>query len=93
VLSSRGDDGGHLELLSLFFVINKDVPYFALSELLNLFLSDLVAEFIPKTWHIWDKWRIFFYFIFTLYTYLIFFKRDKLLSKKIKSKYENIKLK
>jgi hypothetical protein len=35
----------------------------------------------------------FFYFIFTLYPYWIFVKRDKLLSKKIKSKYENIKLK
>jgi hypothetical protein len=39
-----------------------------------------------------DKWRIF-YFIFTLYPYWIFVKRDKLLSKKIKYKYENIKLK
>jgi hypothetical protein len=53
---------------------------------------DLVAEFIPKTWHIWDKSRIF-YGIFTLYPYWIFVKRDKLLSKKIKFKYENIKLK
>jgi hypothetical protein len=35
-----------------------------------------------------DKWRIF-YFIFTLYPYWIFVKRDK----KIKYKYENIKLK
>jgi hypothetical protein len=35
----------------------------------------------------------FFYFIFTLYPYWIFAKRDKLLSKKIKVKYENKKLK
>jgi uncharacterized membrane protein SpoIIM required for sporulation len=35
----------------------------------------------------------FFYFIFTLYPYWIIVKRDKLLSKKIKYKYENIKLK
>jgi hypothetical protein len=52
----------------------------------------LVEEFFPKTWHIWDKWRIF-YFIFTLYAYGIFVKRDKLLSKKIKFKYEYIKFK
>jgi hypothetical protein len=39
-----------------------------------------------------DKWRIF-YFIFTLYPYWVFVKRDKLWSKKIKYKYENIKLK
>jgi hypothetical protein len=45
---------------------------------------DLVVEFIPKTWHIWDNWRIFFNFIFTLYPYWIFVKRDKFLSKKIK---------
>jgi hypothetical protein len=56
-------------------------------------IPDLVAEFIPKTWHIWDKWRIFLNFIFTLYPYWIFVKRDKLLSKKIKFKYENIKFK
>jgi hypothetical protein len=35
----------------------------------------------------------FFYLIFILYPYWIFVKRDKLLSKKIKYKYENIKLK
>jgi hypothetical protein len=35
----------------------------------------------------------FFYFIFSLYPYWIFVKRDKLLSKKIKYKYENIKFK
>jgi hypothetical protein len=35
----------------------------------------------------------FLNFIFTLYPYWIFFKRDKLLSNKIKYKYENIKLK
>jgi hypothetical protein len=35
----------------------------------------------------------FFYFIFTLYPYWIFVKRDTLLSKKITFKYENIKLK
>jgi hypothetical protein len=35
----------------------------------------------------------FFYFIFTLYPYWIFVKRDKLLGKKIKFKYENIKFK
>jgi hypothetical protein len=35
----------------------------------------------------------FFSFIFTLYPYWSFVKRDKLLSKKIKYKYENIKLK
>jgi hypothetical protein len=53
---------------------------------------DLVAEFIPKTWHIWDKKNgTFFNFIFTLYSYSIFVKRDKLLSKIIKFKYENIK--
>jgi hypothetical protein len=52
----------------------------------------LVAEFIQKEWHIWDQRRIF-YFIFTLYPYWIFVKRDKLLGKKIKYKYENIKLK
>jgi hypothetical protein len=52
----------------------------------------LVAEFIQKEWHIWDKWRIF---LFTFHTIplLEFVKRDKLLSKKIKYKYENIKLK
>jgi hypothetical protein len=33
----------------------------------------------------------YFYFILTLYPYWIFVKRDKLLSKKIKFKYENIK--
>jgi hypothetical protein len=57
------------------------------------FNPDLLAEFIPKTWHIWDKWRIVFNFIFTLYPYWIFVKRDKLLSKTIKFKYENINLK
>jgi hypothetical protein len=51
---------------------------------------DLAAEFIPKAWHIWDKWRIF-HFIFTLYPYWICVKRDKLLSETIKFKYENIK--
>jgi hypothetical protein len=35
----------------------------------------------------------FFPSIFTLYPYWIFVKLDKLLSKKIKFKYENIKLK
>jgi hypothetical protein len=35
----------------------------------------------------------FLNFIFTLYPYWIFVKRDKLLSKNIKYKYENIKLK
>jgi hypothetical protein len=35
----------------------------------------------------------FFNFIFTLCPYWIFAKRDKLLSKKIKFKYENMKLK
>jgi hypothetical protein len=35
----------------------------------------------------------FFIFIFTLYPYWIFVKRDKLFSKKIKFKYENKKLK
>jgi hypothetical protein len=52
---------------------------------------DLVAEFIPKAWPILDKWGIF-YFIFTLNSYWKFVKRDKLFSKKIKFKYENIKL-
>jgi uncharacterized membrane protein SpoIIM required for sporulation len=33
------------------------------------------------------------YFIFTLYPYWIFVKRDKLLSKKIKFKYKNKKFK
>jgi hypothetical protein len=35
----------------------------------------------------------FFKFYFTLYPYWIFVKRDKLLNKKIKFKYENIKFK
>jgi hypothetical protein len=35
----------------------------------------------------------FFYLIFTLYPYWIIVKRDKLLRKKIKYKYENIKFK
>jgi hypothetical protein len=43
----------------------------------------LVAEFIPKTWHIWDKWRNFFYFHTKVCPYWLFAKRDKLLSKKI----------
>jgi hypothetical protein len=56
------------------------------------YIPDLVAEFIPKTWHIWDKWRIFI--LFSHYTPPgIFVKYDKLLSKKIKLEYENIKLK
>jgi hypothetical protein len=50
---------------------------------------DLVAEIIPKTWHIWDKWLIFF----TLYPYWIVVKSDKLVIKNIKFKYENIKSK
>jgi hypothetical protein len=33
---------------------------------------------------------VFFYFIFTLYPYWIFVKRDKLLSKMIKFKYEKL---
>jgi hypothetical protein len=57
-----------------------------------IYNPDLVAEFIPKTWHIEDKWRIFLFYFHTI-PLLDFVKRDKLLSKKIKFKYENIKFK
>jgi hypothetical protein len=50
---------------------------------------DSGTEFIPNT--LWEKWRIF-NFIYILYAYWIFVKRDKLLGKLIKFKYENIKL-
>jgi hypothetical protein len=39
------------------------------------------------------KMAHFFYFTFILYPYWVFVKRDKLLSRLIKFKYENIKLK
>jgi hypothetical protein len=52
----------------------------------------MVAEFIPKH-GTFGLNGAFIYFIFTLYPYWIFVKRDKLLSKKIKFKYENIKFK
>jgi hypothetical protein len=50
------------------------------------------TEFIPNTLRLWEKWHIF-YFIFILYAYWIFVKRDKLLNKLIKFEYENMKLK
>jgi hypothetical protein len=66
--------------------INYD--FFSLS-----YNPDSGTEFIPNNMsRLWEKGRIF-YFIFILYAYWIFVKRDKLLSKLIKFKYENIKLK
>jgi hypothetical protein len=54
---------------------------------------DSVTKFIPNTLlRLWEKWHIF-YFIFIIYTYWIFVKRDKPLSKLIQSKYGSIKIK
>jgi hypothetical protein len=48
---------------------------------------DWDEEFIPNTWHTWDQFGRIFYFIFILFPYWIFVKRDTLLSKKIKFQY------
>jgi hypothetical protein len=41
---------------------------------------DLGTEFIPNTFRLWEKWRIFFLnFTCILYPYWVFVKRDKFL--------------
>jgi hypothetical protein len=42
-------------------------PYDIKYDFFNLSHNpDLVAEFIPKTWHIWDKWRKFLFYFHTI---------------------------
>jgi hypothetical protein len=54
---------------------------------------DSGTEFIPNTLQLWEKLCIFF-ILLSYYTYTGFFvKRDKLLNKLIKFKYESIKFK
>jgi hypothetical protein len=47
---------------------------------------DSGTEFIPNSVRLWEKWRIFH-----TNPAGVFVKRDQLLSKRIKFKYENIK--
>jgi hypothetical protein len=68
-------DGKQLPLDILFF--NFDVFIIKLYGtgtciIYDFFSPDLVAEFIPKTWHIWDKWSIFFKFFFQTISVLDF---------------------
>jgi hypothetical protein len=69
-------------ILKLYIILVYD--FFSLS-----YNPDLVAEFIPKHGTYGINGTFFIFFI--LCPYWIFVKRDKLLSKKIKFKYENIK--